>query len=152
MLTSLVSLVVQPHLCRLFRTTHIHTYTMWLCGPLFHLHAVPMREWNRGALTCLKGDLKLYVKVKESGMLDMLEIPTPLGFLNRAEMQTVAAMGNNMEQMDKVIELLLGKEDKCFSNFCDILTKSNNDVWANCLRKRAQELQRSSGKCAQHFV
>ena len=105
-----------------------------------------MREWNRGALICLKGDLKLNVKVKESGMLDMLEIPTPLGFLNRAEMQTVAAMGNNMEQMDKVIELLLGKEDKCFSNFCDILTKSNNEAWAHCLRMKAQELQRNSGK------
>ena len=112
-----------------------------------------MREWNRGALTCLKGDLKLNVKVKESGMLDMLEIPTPLGFLNRAEMQTVAAMGNNMEQMDKVIELLLGKEDKCFSNFCDILTKSNNEVLAHCLMMKAQELQqRSFGKCSQHLV
>ena len=120
---------------------------MWLCGHPFRLHAVPMREWNRGALICLKGDLKLNVKVKESGMLDMLEIPTPLGFLNRAEMQTVAAMGNNMEQMDKVIELLLGKEDKCFGNFCDILTKSNNEVWAHCLRMKAQELQqRSFGK------
>ena len=86
-------------------------------------------------------------------MLDTLEIPTPLGFLNRAEMQAVTAMGNNMEQMDKVIELLLGKEDKCFSNFCDVLTKSNNEVWAGSLRKKAQELQqRSSGKCLQHFV
>ena len=131
--------------------THMF-YTMWLCGPPFHLHAVPMREWNRGALICLKGDLKLNVKVKESGMLDMLEIPTPLGFLNEAEMQTVAAMGNSMEQMDEVIELLLGKEDKCFSNFCDILTKSNNEVWANRLRMKAQELQSSSGKCSQHFV
>ena len=111
-----------------------------------------MREWNRGALICLKGNLKLNVKVKESGMLDMLEIPTPLGFLNRAEMQAVVASGNNMEQMDEVIELLLGKEDKCFSNFCDILTKSNNGVWANRLRMKVQELQRSSGKRSQHFV
>ena len=59
-------------------------------------------------MICLKGDFKLNVKLKESGMLDMLEIPTPLGFLNQAEMQAVAAMGNSMEQMNKVIEILLG--------------------------------------------
>ena len=53
-------------------------------------------------------------------------------------MQTVAAIGNSMEQMNKVIEILLGKEDKYFSNFCDILTKSNNEVWASSLRKKSQ--------------
>ena len=100
-----------------------------------------MRVWNRKALTFLRGDLKLNVKVKESGLLDMLAIPTELGFLNEAEVQSVAAMANSMEQMDKIIEFLLGKEDKCFGNFCHILTNSNNEVWANSLKTKAEELR-----------
>ena len=129
-----------------------HAWTMWWCGPPFHLHAVPMREWNRDALICLKGDLKLNVKVKESGMLDMLEIPTPLGFLNRAEMQAVEAMTSNGDKMDKVIEILLGKEDEYFAKFCDILARSNNEVWANSLWTKAEEFQRRSGNCLQHLI
>ena len=120
--------------------------------PFSHHHAEPMREWNRNALICLKGDLKLSVKVKESGILDMLAIPTELGFLNQAEMQSVAAMTNSMEQMDKIVEILLGKEDKCFGNFCDILTNSNNEVLANSLRVKAEEFRSGSGKCPQHFL
>ena len=124
------------------------------CGDLslFHLHAVPMREWNRGALICLKGNLKLNVKVKESGMLDMLAIPTPLRFLNEAEMQAVEAMASNGDKMDKVIELLLGKEDEYFAKFCDILARSNNEVWANSLRTKAEKFQTRSGNCLQHLI
>ena len=78
-------------------------------------------------------------------MLDLLVIPTELGFLNRAEVQTIADMLNDRERMDKIIEILLGKDDECFGNFCDILTKSNNEVWANSLRVKAEELKSGSG-------
>ena len=111
-----------------------------------------MRECNRRALICLKGELKLNVKVKDSGVLDRLEIPTPLGFLNQSEMQSVEAMASNGDKMNKIIEILLGKEDKCFDKFCDILTRSNNETWANSLRMKAEELQSTSGKCLQLFV
>ena len=60
-----------------------------IVGPVFHLHTEPMTEWNKNALIFLRGDLKLNVNVKESGMLDMLAIPTPLGFLNQPEMQII---------------------------------------------------------------
>ena len=106
-----------------------------------------MRKWNTDALVFLKGDLKLNVKVKESGMIDKLEIPQPLAFLNRAEMQTVKSMATDMDRMDKIIDFLLGKEDKCFSNFCNILEASNNKTWAVSLRKKAEEFKGGPGKC-----
>ena len=106
-----------------------------------------MRECNEQALIFLKRKLKLNVKVKDSGMLDMLEVPSALGFLNRAEMQRIEAMATEMDQMDKIIEILRGKEDKCFSNFCDILTESGYRTWAKSLRQKAEEFRRGSGKC-----
>ena len=107
----------------------------------------PMREWNTKALVVLKAKLKLNVRVKESGMLDMLEVPSELGFLNQAEMQRIEPMATEMDRMDKIIEILRGKEDKCFSNFCDILTESGYMTWAKSLRQKAEEFRRGSGKC-----
>ena len=104
-----------------------------------------MREWNTNALICLRGDLKLKANVRKSGMLDMLAIPTPLGFLNQHEMKNIKALNDDMEQMEMIIDFLLGKEDKCFGNFCEILTQSNNGSLATSLNKKAEELRRGSG-------
>ena len=111
----------------------------------------PMRKCNEQALIGLKADLKLNVNVKDSGMIDMLEIP--LGFLNRAEMQDIKACTTDRDRMDKIIGFLRGKADKCFSKFCDILAKSNNETWAEKLRKQAEEFERNPpGKCySMHF-
>ena len=102
-----------------------------------------MRECNEQALIFLKHKLKLNVKVKDSGMIDMLEKPSALGFLNRGEMQRIEAMATEMDRMDKIIEILRGKDDKCFSNFCDILKESNHETWAESLRKKAEEFERT---------
>ena len=117
---------------------------LWFFSP----SPVPMRECNVHALIFLKHELKLNVKVKDSGMIDMLEKPSALGFLNRAEMQRIEAMTTEMDRMDKIIEILRGKNDKCFSNFCDILKKSNHETWAESLRQKAEKFERSPpGKC-----
>lgn len=121
-----------------------------IIGPVFHLHAEPMREWNKNALIFFRGDLKVHVKVKESGMLDMLAIPTPLGFLNQPEMQRIKALPDEMDRMDKIIDFLLGKEDNCFSKFCDSLIKSGNRTWADQLNRKAEEFKRGSGKVFIH--
>ena len=42
--------------------------------------------------------------------------------------------------------VLSGKGDECFSKFCDILPKSNNEVWAESLRAKAEEFKGGSGK------
>ena len=102
-----------------------------------------MRKWNTAALICLRGQLKLKVNVKKSGMLDMLPIETPLGFLNEHEMKNIKALDNEMEQVDMIIDFLLGKEDKYFSNFCEILTQSNNGSSATSLKEEA--LKRCTG-------
>lgn len=73
-----------------YKELHDFVTNNWPC--LCHLHAVPMREWNKNALTNMKGDLMDNVKPKESGMLPKLGKAAELGFLNAPEMQTVEAM------------------------------------------------------------
>lgn len=112
-----------------------------------HFHAVHLiGKWNEVALIRLREELKLSVKVKESRMLEMLAAPL------KAETQTIVAMENDMERMDKIIEILLGKEDKWFRNFCYVLTKNNNETWTNSLRIKAKELQKDYGKVCSTFV
>ena len=121
-----------------------------IVGPVFHLHAEPMTEWNRSALICLRGDLNLNVNLKGSGMLPMLAIESPQGFLNQYEMRNIKALSNEMDQMDKIIDFLLGKEDNCFSKFCDSLIKSGNRTWGEQLKMKAEEFKRGSGKVFIH--
>ena len=106
----------------------------------------PIRKWNEVALMTLREELKLSVKVKESRMPEMLAVP------HKAETQTIVAMENDMERMDKIFEILLGKEDECFRNFRYVLTKNNNETWANHLRIKAEELQKDYGKVCSTFV
>ena len=56
--------------------------------------------------------------------------------------------------MGWLIEILLGKGDKEFNTFCDMLEKGNNRAWANRLRQRAREAKRTKDqkegkKCGQ---
>lgn len=129
-----------------------------IIGPVFHFYAEPMTEWNRNALIFFRGDLNLNVKVQQSGMLYMLAIPTPQGFLNQPEMQIIKDLPSEMGRMDKIIDFLLGKEDTCFSKFCDSLINSNNRAWADKLNRKAEEFKRGSGKiftqcpCTQKYM
>ena len=107
-----------------------------------------MSKAKTDALLYYKGDLKLNVEVKASGMLDELVLSRPLGFLSRHEVQSVEAKTDEMERMDKIIEFLLGKEDKCFEKFCDILTNCNYEGLANSLRIKAGLTAGDASKCS----
>ena len=103
----------------------------------------PMSEWNKDALISLLGKLKLNVIVK-TGLSDMLQKAAG-GFMNGAEAQAVESKPSNAEQMGEVIHILLGKRDKDFKTFCDMLRQCNYGLWANELEKKAREFKAPSG-------
>ena len=61
--------------------------------------------------------------------------------MNRFEAQTVREQPGNLKQMDKVIDILLGKADKDFTTFLKMLQESNNMVWAEELEKRTEHFK-----------
>ena len=102
-----------------------------------------MKKWNCDALTALKGDLKLKVKL-EHGLINKLETAAG-GFMSKGEADMVESMPNNAAQMEKVIDILEGKGDATFGIFCRMLRESSYEVWANELEKKARELRGDSG-------
>ena len=102
-----------------------------------------MSPWNHQALVSLRGDLKLRVQM-ETGLGDKLE-KVAGGFMDEHEAQTVREQLGNKKQMDKVIEILLGKGDKEFNAFLKILRNSNNEVWAEELKNAANRFKRVKG-------
>ena len=66
--------------------------------------------------------------------------------MNRFEAQTVREQPGNIKQMDKVIDILLGKADKDFTTFLKMLQESNNMVWAEELEKRTEHFK-EEGAC-----
>ena len=104
----------------------------------------PMSPWNHQTLVSLRADLKLRV-LMETGLGDKLEKAAG-GFMDIHEAQTVREQPGNKKQMDKVIEILLGKGDKEFNAFLKILQKSNNEVWAEELENAANRFKREKGK------
>ena len=101
----------------------------------------PMSKWNVDALVALKGELKLNVKM--IALANILETPAG-GFMSRTEAQSVRAKTGDDQQMELVIEMLLGKGDKEFATFCQMLQKSNYQVWARQLELKAEKF-RSDG-------
>ena len=110
---------------------------------LFFSTAHPMSPWNRDALVSLRGDLKLKVSMS-TGLSDLLEEAAG-GFMSPREAQVVREQQGSSEQMGRVIETLLGKGDKDFSTFLQMLRRTNNEVWAEELEKKAEELKRGKG-------
>ena len=98
----------------------------------------PMAEWHQAALVALQRDLKLNVKMFQ--LSDMLERPAG-GFMDNAEALSVKAKTGDMEQMGELISILLGKEDEAFYTFCDLLQRSNYEVWASKLKSIAERLK-----------
>ena len=110
-----------------------------------------MAEWHRAALVALQGTLKSNVKMIQLG--DMLERPAG-GFMDRAEALSVKTKTGDMEQMGELINILLGKEDMAFYTFCELLQRSNYEVWA-CELKSAAESLKTVGMlntCCLHIV
>ena len=67
--------------------------------------------------------------------------------MNRFEAQTVREQPGNLKQMDKVIDILLGKADKDFTTFLKMLQESNNMVWAEELEKRTEQFKEEGALC-----
>ena len=109
----------------------------WCVLALSAVH--PMSPWNHQALVSLRADLKQHV-IMETGLEDKLEKAAG-GFMNRFEAQTVREQPGNLKQMDKVIDILLGKADKDFTTFLKMLQESNNMVWAEELEKRTEHFK-----------
>ena len=103
----------------------------------------PMEEWRRGALVSLQGELKLKV-ITKTGLMDKLQKAAG-GFMSEAEAQAVKGKLTNAEQMDEVIQILLGKRNKDFKIFCSILQQSNYGLWANELEKKSREFKEEAG-------
>ena len=110
-----------------------------------------MTEWHQAALVALQENLKLNVKMFQlSGMLGR---PAG-GFMDRAEVLRVKAKTGDMEQMEELINILLGKEDMAFYTFCDLLQRSNYEVWARELKSAAERLKTVGmlNTCCLHVV
>ena len=104
-----------------------------------------MSPWNHQALVSLRADLKLRV-LMETGLGDKLEKAAG-GFMDEHEAQTVREQPGNIKQMDKVIDILLGKADKDFTTFLKMLRDSNNKVWSEELEKRAEQFREEGTLC-----
>ena len=102
----------------------------------------PMSKWNVNALVALKGKLKLNVKM--IALANILETPAG-GFMNSAEAQSVRDKTGDAQQIEEVIDILRGKGDKEFSAFCQMLQKSNYQVWARELELEAEKFKTSDG-------
>ena len=69
--------------------------------------------------------------------------------MTRFEAQTVRQQLGNIKQMDKVIDILLGKADKDFTTFLKMLQDSNNKVWAEELERRAEQFKEEGTLCVE---
>ena len=74
--------------------------------------------------------------------------------MDRAETLSVKAKTEDMEQMGELINILLGKEDVTFYTFCDLLQRSNYEVWARELKSAAERLKTVGmlNTCCLHIV
>lgn len=103
-----------------------------------------MSDYNSDALIALRSELQTKV-VMMPHLIDMLQKPAG-GFMTTAEELRVR---NDANQMGRLIEILLGKGDKEFDTFCDMLEKSNHAPWAHKLKQQAERLRvknRDEGK------
>ena len=102
-----------------------------------------MSDYNSSALIAFREKLKTNIAMKPH-LFDMLEEKAG-GFMTRAEAKSVR---NAEDPMGWLLEILLGKGDKEFNTFCDMLDKSNHRGWAASLRQEAKPIRQKEGeKC-----
>ena len=104
-----------------------------------------MSLWNKDALVSLQENLQLHV-LMETGLGNKLQKAAG-GFMSPREAQVVREQQGSSEQMGKLIEILCGKGDKDFRTFLQMLRETNNGVWADELKRKAEELKRENGVC-----
>ena len=102
----------------------------------------PMSKWNTYALIKLTGKLKLNVGM--FALAYILEKPAG-GFMSRSEAQSVRAKIGEQQQMEQVIDILLGNGDIEFAVFCKLLRLSNYEAWARQLELEAERFKTSLG-------
>ena len=105
-----------------------------------------MSPWNDEALSSLQERLKNNVQLQH-GLGDKLERAAG-GFMDKGEATGVRdkKLQGNSSQMEEVITILRGKSDEDFEIFCKILQESNNNTWADELKKEAEQFKRAVGK------
>lgn len=101
-----------------------------------------MADWKKNALVALKRELKDNVKMVN--LTDMLQREAG-GFMNRTEAQVVTSLAGDANQMDKIVETLLGKGEEDFSTFCQMLRLCNYAAWAKKLKKKAKGFKAKHG-------
>ena len=106
----------------------------WLCV-FYSFGTGPMSDYNSRALKALRPELKTKVQMKPQ-LIDLLETPAG-GFMTEAEAQSVQSDAYSL--MGRLIEILLGKGDKEFDTFCNMLQMSNHPAWAVKLRQEAEK-------------
>ena len=105
-----------------------------------------MSDYNSSALIAFREKLKTNVAMKPH-LVDMLEEQAG-GFMTRAEAKSVR---NAEDPMGWLIENLLGKGDKEFNTFCDVLEQSNHSAWANSLRRKAEWYRTKNQTAAKQY-
>ena len=118
-------------------------FTALLCFSTDKIVGDPMEEWNLKALTAMKGDLKVKVKL-EHGLIDKLEMAAG-GFMSKSEAVSVESKLNNVAQMGELIRILEGKGNTAFWIFCQMLRDASYEVWADELEKKAREFRGYTG-------
>ena len=101
-----------------------------------------MSEWNKSALVKLQGKLKEHILM--TGLRDMLQKPAG-GFMSAMEARSVTDLSGEMNQIGQIITILLGKGDREFSIFTEMLRCSNYEAWANELESTAESFKKCAG-------
>ena len=101
-----------------------------------------MSEWNMRALVKLKGKLKECILM--TGLRDILQTPAG-GFMSDVEACSVTDLSGEMNQIEQIITILLGKGDKEFATFTKMLRYSSSGVWANELESAAESFKKFAG-------
>ena len=95
------------------------------------------------ALSSLQERLKNHVQLQH-GLGDKLERAAG-GFMDKGEAIKVKELLGNSSQMEMVITILRGKSDEDFEIFCKILQESNNNTWADEVKKKAEQFKSAIG-------
>ena len=61
------------------------------------------------------------------------------GFLTDVESDTISSMTSNVSQVDKLVTVLLTKEDRDFDSFCRALKKGGYSRWSERLSHSARQ-------------
>ena len=101
-----------------------------------------MSEWNKSALVKLEG--RLMENILMTGLRSILQTPAG-GFMSTMEARSVTDLSGEMNQIEQMIKILLGKGDKEFAIFIKMLRRSNYGVWANELESAAESFKKCAG-------